>query len=89
MFMTEEAAKQTWCPFTRIGLEGRGVGGATPSYNRLWNRDEEKMKTSKGARCITTDCACWRWESNNLAEINMISGEVERRGYCGLGGRPC
>ncbi len=32
-------------------------------------------------RCIASDCAAWRWTT-------LVHSDGERRGYCGLVGRP-
>ncbi len=55
--LTEDEAKQKWCPFARIG-GGQGVDGA--AYNRIEHHGGDISHTA--AQCIGSACMAWRWE---------------------------
>ena len=65
--MTEEKAKEKWCPFARE--HSNQVGGAV-SINRQVNGTGRPS-----CMCLTTDCACWvehssLFESGHCGLIN-------------------
>ena len=84
--MTEEEAKQRWCPYA-IYVFGNGrVSG---------NRDDEGGRSyvlSQGVcNCIASDCMLWRWEltQHQANELNARgNNKAVAYGYCGLGGKP-
>lgn len=74
--MTEDQAKQKWCPFVRQAEHGGG------SWNRAsWpDGDILNLDHSKGlyaCNCIASLCMAWRFQ--------YISKDS---GYCGLAGEP-
>lgn len=93
MWLTEEQAKRTWCPHARVVQ----ADVLTVAFNRAVITSEDKKSVKEvinaplGAKCCATECAAWRWENDNeLREIDLTTGQVpDRRGYCGLAGRPC
>lgn len=92
--MTESEAKTKWCPFVRYE---QNDGPALNSYaaNRPFKpfRDIDKQNM----RCIASDCMAWRilpLSSEDKAVLDIEyqrTGrrlDIERKGYCGLAGRP-
>lgn len=82
--MTENEARQKWCPSVRTGAgaPGSGVG----AFN---NRGQAQTKSNREnpviSSCIASDCMAWRWEQE------PIDTEHRHRiglGYCGLAGKP-
>lgn len=81
--MTEEEAKQKWCPFVRHTADGTDAAsnryatqsGATPEQQ--WNA------------CIGSACMAWRFNRDDWSE-NMSTGAItyHQGGYCGLAGKP-
>ena len=51
MTLTEEEAREKWCPFAREYDIERGIAGLA-GVNR---------PTEIGARCIASQCMAWRW----------------------------
>jgi hypothetical protein len=80
MLLTEEDAKEKWCPHVR-GIRGHGDvenvkwSGAQPVFNRIFT--DETWVAPKGAACMGLLCMAWRSED-----------AAEARGYCGLVGKP-
>lgn len=92
--LTEEQAKEKWCPFVRIEIDAFGSGIAPIK------RDDPRNV------CIASQCMAWRWidgefmkrsylvstgeppEPNRAYMKSDIRTEHEpnekRRGYCGL-----
>lgn len=69
--MTEEDARQKWCPFART-FDGPIVAqkvAAVASVNRIGN------EISIHCRCVAAECMAWRWDK-------LSAGE----GHCGLAG---
>ena len=59
MVLTEEQAKQMWCPFARTTESGKD--GSTNPRNRVANRDTmEVVERLLGASCIGSACMAWR-----------------------------
>ena len=77
MLLTEEQAKQKWCPWARIARDGSGIG------NR-YSFDNDLATDSAFARCIASDCMAWRW--TDCSSKAVAGRKVE--GYCGLAGKP-
>lgn len=89
MFLTVEEAKKVWCPQARIVIQDNN-GQNHVSYNRVLDKktDKAKIYISDASLCMANGCACWRWK-DDLAEIDLTTGQADKRGYCGLAGRPC
>ena len=79
MFLTEEQARQTWCPHARATK--RFTDGAIAI-----NRDEGRPAT----RCIASICSQWRMALRPVyGDAGEVIGcEATDKGYCGLAGRP-
>lgn len=92
--LTEEQAKEKWCPFARAPLS--------------WAVDEDHYDTLAAAvnigrpmicRCQGSDCMAWRWEPSEDFKNRQVAYEDSSnlpgtmpeplpRGYCGLAGKP-
>jgi hypothetical protein len=84
--MTEQEAKQRWCPFART-VEYTGGGGSQPRNRVADSRDMSVLaSTLLGVQCIGSQCMAWR-KTKAPAELNTAMVEW-RDGYCGLGGKP-
>jgi hypothetical protein len=90
--MTEEEAKQKWCPMVRLLSVNDKV-----NFNR--NYDGEIFNTT---HCIASDCMMWRetrtetiktgrFEKIKNKDTGMYESSPEydviKFGYCGLGGK--
>ena len=74
--MTEQEARQKWCPFARVVDDLSGAGAAA----RLQNNT---------VKCVASDCMAWRWASGEGIEtLGGSRGESKEAGYCGLAGKP-
>ena len=81
--MTENEAREKWCPFARIGFSGRPGSAAV---NRIMDVDSEKPALLNNVTpCIASDCMAWRDDktANAVARSRM---DNEDHGYCGLAG---
>ncbi len=91
--MTEDEAKQKWCPMGRTLYQ---VGSVAAACNWFVNNHGENVAT----RCIGSGCMMWR--ANKMPQDypaykvtfdgEMMSSQqvdiVDFGGYCGLGGKP-
>lgn len=77
MLMTEEQARETWCPFVRIALD---YGDYATAGNRGWADKTDHLY--KDCRCLASKCMAWRWSSFKTVDGQMPCG------YCGLAGKP-
>ena len=70
--MTEDEARQNWCPFVRLGIH----------HDKTW---DNRGNDYHHQQCIASDCMAWRWDEfiNITPEADVI-----REGYCGLAGKP-
>jgi hypothetical protein len=71
--VTEEDAKEKWCPFARV-IE-RDCDGSTRARNRVVHLDaagnvlKEITDTLAGTRCIGSACMAWRWEKSEAKAV--------------------
>ena len=80
--MTEQEAREKWCPFVRLG----SVQDTNHAEGYCWNNRGEDTHESD---CIASDCMAWR--SNLPTYVANEQGSADRRdakpgGYCGLAG---
>lgn len=76
--MTEDEARQKWCPFTRVAS---AIGGS-------YNRDTQGVPPIVD-RCIASECMAWRsYEAYVSNETNPVQRDLTTIGYCGLAGKP-
>ena len=71
--MTEDQAKQKWCPMYRF-IPTNGSNGD----NRVRSIQNTK------ANCIASDCMAWR---TSIDPVDAAIAEVDPDGYCGLAGK--
>ncbi len=81
MILTEEQARQKWCPHARFqqsNLAGYTAGNET-----------------EGAKCQGSCCMSWRWDHSYFVSESKggnypadDSNLGKQRGYCGLAGKP-
>jgi hypothetical protein len=86
--VTEEEAKNKWCPEARVGVYA-GNGGVSVNRN---------PETEDEIRCIGSACMMWRWlrsvdeeslQKDILLELYTKDADAMRvLGYCGKAGRP-
>jgi hypothetical protein len=76
--MTEEEAKNRWCPFARVA----GNNYANESYNRV---SRSKKVVAPNSHCIGSACMAWRW-FQSTKEQGTLPPPYE--GFCGLAGNP-
>ena len=97
--MTEEDARQRWCPFVRVS--GAGEGLAAEWHN---NRPTFGDVEAKGFDlCIASACMAWRWSQKRNPDWNPSTAQMswshpadnppafirdETQGGCGLAGAP-
>ena len=75
MLLTEEQAREKWCPEARCAIKGDEDAIFAYGINR-WPKAHERLT---GTCCIASDCMMWRWEGG-------IYPDEDKRGFCGLGG---
>lgn len=76
--MTEQEAKEKWCPMVRaaMGVDDNNAANAGC-------KPEERVLSY--SLCVASACMMWRW----IGEVGLCEGDHEgATGYCGLGGRP-
>jgi len=77
--MTEDEAKQKWCPMFRVG-------------DSLYVADADQTlatTTNLGCKCVASNCMMWRWSEKGKDGTPLPSGGTWKpgKGYCGLAGR--
>lgn len=79
MLLTEDEAKEMWCPFARYS-------SGTAAANR-WKQSEPTPHALNPVpcRCIASECMAWRWKDQ--PPENKVAGEDSWRGFCGLAGQ--
>ena len=85
--LTEQQAREKWCPAARVVLEGERE--RTPPFNRLATTVSVVDANPVDARCIASGCMWWRWERRWQPREHDGPTEVQtERGYCGMAGKP-
>lgn len=89
MMLTEEQAREKWCPLSRPESASYAICGG--------NRDRDGRPSSK-VLCMGSACMAWRWGMKVETGIKHPPGdenvtitwtpESETHGYCGAFGRP-
>ena len=83
--MTEDEAKERWCPFYRVSAAG--VEADVELYDTRKHNPSPSGQLGDG-RCIASDCMAWRWKSlPEGTSLKLADLDIDE-GYCGLAGRP-
>lgn len=80
--MTEDEAKEKWCPFVRVV-----IGPDNPAWQGLMltNRGDIPADNTH-TLCIGSACMAWRWRHKPAPEDPFAPSDGD--GYCGLAGDP-
>ncbi len=72
--MTEDKAREKWCPFARTwgGPEGLTKFVSTNRYS-----ESGEAMFDIECHCIASDCACWQWKAG-------AHKQTKPEGFCGL-----
>jgi hypothetical protein len=89
VLLSEEEARQRWCPHARAMGYARDAGNITKLVAG-YNRDHPDGNIPA---CIASHCMAWRWsEPKTLKDIDLVTSDVvaspPRLGFCGLSGIP-
>jgi len=104
--LTEQEAKERWCPFGKVALDvydGSGECVGSTTVNRVSGGTRNGQPVN-GSKCLASTCMAWRWFDTvtddgtgvNLRPTAHVARmpdrnprpHSERRGFCGLAGRP-
>lgn len=82
MVVTEEQAKEMWCPMARlVSATGRATMGP---LNRVIDARQDKANLNPiDARCLGSKCMMWRWYNDDLGRCGLagpvyVAHESER-----------
>ena len=81
--MTEQEAKQKWCPFVRFVTPQDDVEG---DYNNRYTSVDMVIRKESPSTCIASDCMAWRWVIMFSID-EQLPNRDEASGYCGLAGK--
>ena len=88
--MTEDEARQKWCPFARVAMISSSDIECPPCNRLAIDGVSGLEKNPAGARCIASDCMAWRWHTSpaQAVEINARGNAgAKAHGVCGLAGK--
>jgi hypothetical protein len=71
--ITEQEAKEKWCPEVRFL-----IGPDTASWQGNGYNNRGDYYEPKTCLCLASGCMAWRW----------VDGEYLHLGYCGKAGKP-
>lgn len=74
--LTEDEAKERWCPFARYAVVSKHVVSA--AGNRFGDDVVPLDMNPKQSRCIGSACMAWRWQPTGEGE-SKIEGIKRRR----------
>lgn len=60
--MTEEQAREKWCPFVRLAVDPKGPFLASNRVESTADFLKVGEDTEFNSRCLASDCMAWRWE---------------------------
>jgi hypothetical protein len=83
MMLTEAEARDRWCPFARAANfdhDAHLPAGSVPVVINRWGHGNERSRPHGDCMCLASRCMAWRWQGSE--------DRPERRGYCGLAGKP-
>jgi len=88
--MTEDEAKQKWCPFARVTVVGKGDSELVGNRFEHVEAEQGDFRIPDASHCIGSKCMAWR-EVTRLIDAGIdkpAPQEVTLYGYCGLAGKP-
>jgi hypothetical protein len=72
--MTEEEAKQRWCPFARVVMTDEDGGDPSGvNANRVGVRGTSDVRTHAATLCIASACMAWRSINSRPGKVRDIS----------------
>lgn len=95
--LTEEQARETWCPFAHAAAPSGVVNRVSAEMMALVRKpgNERDLAYYEGIQrdcnCLASGCQMWRWSDGPLTdEPPHVQRPLkdQRRGYCGLAGAP-
>jgi hypothetical protein len=93
--MSEEEARQKWCPYARADMAGQTVVMAMERAPAAVARADGKGYDVVSTRCIGASCMAWRWEVTPGEIAAQATGKLQYTvlshapiGFCGLAGQP-
>ena len=87
--MTEDQAREKWCPFVRITsvyTDGE-IERISPAYNRLVDSEGCEVDPVYASRCIASRCMAWRTLKHGVETHTAVEACIPY-GFCGLAGKP-
>ena len=85
--MTEDEARQKWCPFARVAMISSSDIECPPCNRLAIDGVSGLEKNPAGARCIASDCMAWRQYADIPADSPYYDPELGLGGHCGLAGK--
>ena len=99
--MTEDEARQKWCPFARVAMISSSDIECPPCNRLAIDGVSGLEKNPAGARCIASDCMAWRqtatlWLKDGALKptrvhsdmpIPHLADQIGSEGHCGLAGK--
>jgi hypothetical protein len=86
MLVTEDKAKETWCPYALVRNYSTAVNRGRVGYVS----DDNEKATEDFTKCKASGCMAWRWhdlEDRTVDMDNPVGSQPilpwDRRGYCG------
>lgn len=79
MYISEEKAKEKWCPHGK-------ADGSNMNISRSAQGNE--LEFEYPIKCITLGCMMWRSRGPEVAVPGTFRNTSAKEGYCGLAGRP-
>jgi len=92
--MTEDEAKERWCPMVRLMCDGPREQTLIGPFNRMALTEKPKeTRLPEAGRCIGSECMMWREiterDLHPSPELTIaFINENVIGGYCGLAGKP-
>jgi len=86
--MTEDQAREKWCPFARVTEVDEMGNSNACDYNRQYH-PSDVVTHGYPAQCVASDCMAWRWKLDaDLRQMVDALDNGKQIGYCGLAGKP-
>lgn len=92
MILTEQEAKEKWCPLSRVLVIGQNGMPMSMPFNRTIQTDQKVVANAptgeitlslpESCQCAGSVCMMWRWLDKPPTEPE------DRRGFCGVAMNP-